>query len=160
MVVLELCSMTTKRARRQRSRGAAVIEMTLFLPLLMLLVFGMIDYGYYFYVSMTANEAARLALRTASSTTTGACGGASTAAATVAKTALKDYMTTIGMGAPANLTSTVECVVDATLIPLWHVKVQVDFPPAVGFIKSIMRTSTRTTGWVAYYSPDIYALGS
>ena len=63
--------MTTKRARRQRSRGAAVIEMTLFLPLLMLLVFGMIDYGYYFYVSMTANEAARVALRTASSTTTG-----------------------------------------------------------------------------------------
>ena len=46
------------------------------------------------------------------------------------------------------------------MIPLWHVKVQVDFPPAVGFIKSIMRTSTRTTGWVAYYSPDIYALGS
>src|SRR5438045_4879188 len=97
MVVLELCSMTTKRARRQRSRGAAVIELTLFLPLLMLLVFGMIDYGYYFYVSITANEAARMGARTASSTSTGVCGSPLTApvtaAATTAKTAITNYMT-------------------------------------------------------------------
>jgi Flp pilus assembly protein TadG len=155
--------MTTKRARRQRSRGAAVIEMTLFLPLLMLLVFGMIDYGYYFYVSITANEAARMAARTASSTSTGVCGSpitpTVTAAAAVAKTALSSYMSEIGMGTTTNLTSIVECVTEPGLNPIWHVKVTVDFPPAVGFIRSLMKASTKTTGWVVYNSPDVYALG-
>jgi Flp pilus assembly protein TadG len=155
--------MTTKRARRQRSRGAAIIEMVLFLPLLMLLVFGMIDYGYYFYVSMTANEAARVAARTASSTLTGVCGTATAAtAASNASAALSSYMAQIGMGTSTNLSSTVECVPDVALAlnPLWHVKVTVDFPPVVGFIKSLMKASTKTTGWVVYNSPDVYALGS
>ena len=81
------------------------------------------------------------------------------AATTTAKTAITNYMTEIGMGTSTNLTSTVECVTDAGLDPIWHVKVKVDFPPAVGFIKSLMKASTKTTGWVVYQSPDIYALG-
>jgi Flp pilus assembly protein TadG len=148
-------------ANRQRARGAAIIEMTLFLPLLMLLVCGMIDYGYYFYVSMTANEAARVAARTASSTSTGVCGSAAvTATATNAKAVLASYMGQIGMGTSTNLTSVVECVPSAGLDPLWHVKVTVDFPPAVGFIKSLMRPSTKTPGWLVYSSADVYALGT
>ena len=120
--------MTTKRARRQPSRGAAVIEMTLFLPLLMLLVFGMIDYGYYFYVSITANEAARVGVADRLQHHDGRVRRpARPPPRTSPSTALKDYMTTIGMGAPSNLIPTVECVVDAALVPLWHVKCRSTF---------------------------------
>jgi Flp pilus assembly protein TadG len=46
-------------SRWGRQRGAVAVEFALVLPLLLLLVLGGIDYGYYFFVSEIAANAAR-----------------------------------------------------------------------------------------------------
>ncbi len=47
----------------KRQRGAAAVEMALVLPLLMLLVLGALDWGYYFFVSQIVTNASREAAR-------------------------------------------------------------------------------------------------
>jgi TadE-like protein len=44
---------------RRRSKGQSLVEMALMLPLLMLVLFGIIDLGYYIYSYATVYEAAR-----------------------------------------------------------------------------------------------------
>jgi TadE-like protein len=44
---------------RRRSKGQSLVEMALMLPLLMLVLFGIIDLGYYIYSYATIYEAAR-----------------------------------------------------------------------------------------------------
>ena len=39
-----------KRAKIHRRRGNAVIEAALILPVLLMLAFGVVEYGYFFYV--------------------------------------------------------------------------------------------------------------
>lgn len=46
------------RRRRRDEGGAAAVEFALVVPLLLMLVLGMIQYGWYFYVSETASGAA------------------------------------------------------------------------------------------------------
>ena len=43
---------------RPLTRGASVLEMALVLPILLMLSFGVVDYGYYFYVKNTVQGAA------------------------------------------------------------------------------------------------------
>ena len=151
------------RGGRQKQRGAAAVEVALWLPILATLVCGMMDYGYYFWVSITATEAARVAARTASSAAVGACANAVPAAAaqTAATNAITAYMTQTRLQSTSNLTSAVDCTVDAVngLNPLWRVKVTVDFPAPIGIIRHLMKASTRTTGWVKFATKDIYAVG-
>src|SRR5689334_15637197 len=45
--------------RLRRAQGAAAVEMALVLPLLMLLVLGALDWGYYFFVAQIVTNAAR-----------------------------------------------------------------------------------------------------
>lgn len=52
--------------RRASDRGAAAVEMALVLPLLLLLVFAIIDFGRMLNVQITLTEAARDGARTAS----------------------------------------------------------------------------------------------
>jgi hypothetical protein len=54
--------MRTHRARRGE-RGAAVVEFALVFPLVMLFVFGIIQYGYHFWAMQTASATAREAAR-------------------------------------------------------------------------------------------------
>ena len=49
----------TRYRRRPRSRGAAVVEFAVVLPLLMLILFGILEYGYIFFVQQTLTNAAR-----------------------------------------------------------------------------------------------------
>jgi hypothetical protein len=49
--------------RRRRSRGQALVEFALVLPIFLLLLFGLIDVGRYVYVSNAFNQAAREAAR-------------------------------------------------------------------------------------------------
>lgn len=44
--------------RRRPDRGASAVEFALVMPLLILLMFGIIQYGWYFYVAETASGAA------------------------------------------------------------------------------------------------------
>ena len=144
------------RRRRDKQRGTATIEMALSLIVVLLpLVLGMMDYGYYFFVSSTAAEAARVAARATSTSATPSCANvaAVTAAATAGRTAATAYMNTIGLGGTSNLVVDITCGTVAgppVLTPFWTVTVKVSFPPAIGFIKSLMKQSTTTPGWVLF----------
>ena len=46
-------------------RGASVLEMALVLPILLMLSFGIVDYGYFFYVKNTVQGAAQAGARAA-----------------------------------------------------------------------------------------------
>ena len=50
---------TTRLPRGRRGRGAAAVEFALVLPLLLALVLGVIDWGYYFFVEQVVVNAAR-----------------------------------------------------------------------------------------------------
>lgn len=58
--------MTARGARKSPDRGAAAVEAALVLPLLLLLVFGIIDFGRMLNAQITVTEAAREAARAAS----------------------------------------------------------------------------------------------
>ena len=48
-----------------RRRGSSVLELCLVLPILIMLSFGVVDYGYFFYVKNTIQGAAEAGVRTA-----------------------------------------------------------------------------------------------
>lgn len=52
-----------RRARRRGDRGAAAVEFALVVPILLMLVFGIIDYGIYFNNSLSARQGVREAAR-------------------------------------------------------------------------------------------------
>jgi Flp pilus assembly protein TadG len=58
--------MVAHGARRRRDRGAAAVEAALVLPLLLMLVFGMIDFGRMLNAQLRVTEGAREAARAAS----------------------------------------------------------------------------------------------
>jgi len=51
--------------RLLHERGASVLEMALVLPILLMLSFGIVDYGYFFYVKNTVQGAAQAGARAA-----------------------------------------------------------------------------------------------
>jgi Flp pilus assembly protein TadG len=55
----------TRTARRRREGGLALVEMALVLPLLVLLLFALIEYGWLFYKYQQINGAARQGCRIA-----------------------------------------------------------------------------------------------
>jgi hypothetical protein len=69
---------TTERRplpRRAKSRGVALVELALSLIFLVPLMLGMLDFGYYFYVASSAEEAARAGVRQAARAGSGPCTG-------------------------------------------------------------------------------------
>jgi Flp pilus assembly protein TadG len=147
-------SMSLKRddagASRRRERGVAPIELALSLTILVPLVLGMIDLGYYFYISVTAAEAARVGARSASVSTVGNCSntGPVTAAAAAARAAANAYMTQSGL-ATISTTATAACTtysaVTPAITPVWNVTMRVDFRPLVGVARTWMKPSPDTT---------------
>ncbi len=55
----------TIRRKRQRSRGQALVEFALIVPILVLLIFGIIDFGRYVYTQNSLNQASREGARAA-----------------------------------------------------------------------------------------------
>jgi Flp pilus assembly protein TadG len=77
--------------RTRRSRGVAAIEFALVLPLFCLLLFGLIDYGYWFFCDLAATNAVIVGARTAT-TFAGACPNANAIAQ--GKAAIANYLAT------------------------------------------------------------------
>jgi Flp pilus assembly protein TadG len=148
------------KCKRAQQRGAAAIEFALSLVLLIPLIFGILDYGYYFYVAVTTVEATRVAARQIAGLAVGNCGSAA-ATATAALVALPTGAGTVYMnqiGQAGNTTVTATC---GTLPadPTWNVKVQVDFRPVIGFLRAGMHPSIKTAGYVEF-SQSLYVSGN
>jgi Flp pilus assembly protein TadG len=116
----------TGRARAPRERGATAVEFALVLLPLLLLLLGMLDYGWYFYVDLTATNAVREAAREA----TLYAGGCPNAAGIAAgRSRAINYMSRINMDSYTTVDAT--CTADATG-PLVQFTVNVDFPRLTG----------------------------
>lgn len=53
------------RRRTAKRRGGSMLELVLILPILLMLSFGVVDYGYYFYLKNTLQGAAQAGARAA-----------------------------------------------------------------------------------------------
>ena len=105
-----------------RQRGIVAVELALVLPVLLFLVLGMMDYGYYFFCALTATNAAREGSRAG---TTVPNGDAAKARATTLA-----YLASAGM---SNQPTSVNVVV-GSLPTSVSVEVQMHFTPLVGFV--------------------------
>ena len=111
------------RAARSRQRGGALIEFAVTLPLFLVLLLGIMEYGYYFYVAVSATNAAREGARQCTLTSLGACGDCSPTAAVA-------YMNKLGMG--SNTNASASCATNSGTF-MYTVDVTVDFPTLTGF---------------------------
>lgn len=130
---------TSKHKRpRRRQRGAAVAEFAITLPIFLALVLGVIEYGYYFYVSVSANNAAREGARQCTLVSLGACGKCNPSAAV-------DYMGKLGL--KKNTTAKATCAVDGAAY-MYTVGVRVDFPSLTSYpiILSVLPQSPKILG--------------
>lgn len=84
--MIERLKERSMRRLRRGQRGAAAVEFALVLPLLMLLVLGTIDWGFYFFIEQVATNAAREGARVGAvvgdATAADPCAGVETAATT------------------------------------------------------------------------------
>lgn len=141
----------------------AALEFALSLTFMVPLLMAMLDFGYYFYVGTNAEEAARASVRALVNAGTAKCGTPGAIAAANAELKLvtsgtKDtcnggaaycYMNEapLYMGGPSGPTTvTVTCTPSPpeTVDPTWTVSVRVDFKPAIGFFRNLMKPGTGT----------------
>ena len=113
---MTLRNMLTKMsARRQgtRARGAAVVEFAVVLPLLLTILFGIIEYGWVFMVRQTLQTAAREGCRLAvlQTTTTPYSNVTDRVAQVMAPTGLTTYSVTMTHATVANPIETVEVTI-------------------------------------------------
>jgi Flp pilus assembly protein TadG len=133
-----------KRAPRtsllRSTRGAAAVEFALILLPFCMLMLGMIDYGWYFYVDLACTNAARDGARTAT-TVTGACSTGSSACITAATNDLSSVL-------PKSYTPTITCpcttttdTSTGTTWPQYTCNVTLDFKQLTGFSAVTMPSS-------------------
>jgi Flp pilus assembly protein TadG len=148
-----------KQRRRPRSKGVAALEFALSLTFLAPLMGAALDFGYYFYVGSSAEEAARAGVRQAVTKFYTDYGNAAvcTSGAGIAEGIIVanyvsgtngepyNVMNQAPLGMGANTTTTVSCD-GAPVDPSWHVQVQVDFRPAMGIVANFMRAGNPIAG--------------
>jgi Flp pilus assembly protein TadG len=142
--------------RRTRSRGVAALEFALSLTFLVPLAGAAVDYGYYFYIGSSAEEAARAGLReailayqAAAGPTTACTGGAGAAAAAIVRTDGEaagtgeafQVMNQAPLYMAGNTQVQLTCDADP-VAPSWHITVRVDFSPALGLVTPFMPAGT------------------
>lgn len=99
-------------SRARRYRGNAAVEFALVLPLLMLLLLGMLDWGHYFYVAQVVTNAAREGAR--AGTLAIDVGDATADAANAVTT----YLTNAGLEPAKLVTSSVNVTAEAATVDL------------------------------------------
>jgi Flp pilus assembly protein TadG len=147
-----------RRGRRPRTKGVAALEFALSLTFLAPLMGAAVDFGYYFYVGSSAEEAARAGVRQAVTTFRATFGDPSCTAApgSVDKAAVITLGQTSATGEaflvmnqpPLGMASNtqVQLTCDDTPVPAsWHIMVRVDFKPAMGLVAPFMPAGTPGT---------------
>ncbi|HET6413646.1 MAG TPA: TadE family protein [Anaeromyxobacter sp.] len=113
--------MKGRGGRRAGERGTAAVEFALVLPLLLMLVLGAIDWGWYFFIREVATNAAREGARVGSVNAVDDAGAAADALA-----AANAYLTNLGLTAGTVTDSTPTVVVGTSTIAT--VRVVVTYP--------------------------------
>ena len=163
-----------KTNKRPRDRGIAAVEFALSLSILMPILLGTIDYGYYFYISVNVAEAQRAGLLAASRVAVGDCSASATAAQVAAKSAAQGLATTTEQtylknanGVPTSGNGLMDVVTlvnnsptcsNTPLNPTWSMSMSADFRPIIGWVAPWMKHST-TAGWARYTAPTLVMLG-
>jgi hypothetical protein len=117
-----------RRPRPRRERGVAAVELALILPLFCLMLFGLIDYGYYFMVDLAATNAVREGAR-AATTVVGGCPNA--AAISQGTSAIATYLSNVGLGS-LNRTINTSCTTVGGS-PAYQFSLRLDFQRITGF---------------------------
>lgn len=121
-------------AKRHSERGVAALELAILMPLLLMILFGIIDWGYVFYVDLTMTNGVREGARVGVTRNTIAIAEAD------AKTAATNYVSTLGthnnIVISAAMTGTEQLSVEARID---------DFQPLVGFLPDSALPSKLTT---------------
>jgi Flp pilus assembly protein TadG len=151
-----------RRMRRgaRGERGAVTVELALSLFLLLPLMFATFNYAYYFWIAITATEAAQLYARTALTSGGAPMTTCPTAISTptfaaqqaAAFTAAQNYINartglpTSYVTRPASVVANDTCtnaVVGPPAVPFgWRIALQVDFPPIAPMTLPFMPAST------------------
>lgn len=111
-----------RRRTRRRGRGAVAIEFALVLPILLILLLGMMDYGWYFFCQLTVTNAAREGARAGTLVVNGDAGRATTVT--------RNAIAAAGLGAQST-------DVNVTITPsptTVSVDVRMHFRPLVGIV--------------------------
>ena len=112
---------------RCRQLGSTLVEFAMTLPLFFVLVIGMLEYGYWFYVAVSATAAAREGARQCTLVSLGACGECNPSAAV-------EYMSAIGLEEYTDADAA--CENDAGAL-MYTVDVTVDFPTLTGYLSKL-----------------------
>ncbi|HWI42110.1 MAG TPA: TadE family protein [Nocardioides sp.] len=116
--------------RRAEARGAAAVEFALLLPLLMVIVFGIIDYGDMLSVRQSVSQAAAEGARAAAVSQAGTDADKTAAAASAVTDALASQHHTCKTGASGCKNEIINCPNDATK-KCARVKVVIDYSALV-----------------------------
>jgi len=119
--------------KKASSRGAVAVEFALVLPILLVMLLGIFDYGWYFFVDLTATNAVREGAR-AATTIAGGCPNA-TATDLGART-IQSYLRGINMDSYANISASCTEASPAPFAPsqpMFRFDVQLNFPQLTGF---------------------------
>jgi Flp pilus assembly protein TadG len=117
-------------------------EFAITLPLFLVMLMGMLEYGYYFYVAVSANNAAREGARQCTLVSLGACGACNPSNAV-------GYMSNLGLGAKTTATATCD---NNNGDIAYTVKVRVDFPTLTRYpiVLAAMPQSATSGNSIAY----------
>ncbi|HZZ83152.1 MAG TPA: TadE family protein [Anaeromyxobacteraceae bacterium] len=134
--------MSSTRRERRRERGAAAVEFAILLPVLLLLVLGAMDWGYYFFVEQVIVNAAREGARAGSLQlwATNASGAQSDAVATCRNFITQASLSLAATAAPCTATVTAG-----------NVTVQASYSSGslTGFAKTFVPTQATATAQMA-----------
>jgi hypothetical protein len=124
-----------RSARSHGEHGAALLEFALAVPLLLLLVLGIIEFGHYYYVTVAAADAAREGARQCTLVSLGGCGDCSPSDAV-------SHMKKLRLG--DNTSAKASCdVVDGTY--MYTVNVAVEYQTLTGFFPALGAMSESIT---------------